>query len=126
MRKEFVRFLLVGAVNTLLSLAVFVVLSRFVSYPYAYTFAYAVGIISSYFLNVNFVFKERISLAGFLKFPMVYLLQYGLGMMLMWLFVGTMGLTPNFAMVAVIGISIPITFSLSRLIIKREQVFDRS
>ena len=121
MRWEFMRFLLVGASNTLLSWALFVVLVRLMSYPYAYTLAYAISIVCSYLLNVHFVFKERISLAGFLKFPLVYLLQYTLGMLVMWLLVGKMGVLPEVAMIVVITVTIPITFLASRKIIKPVQ-----
>lgn len=119
MHWEFMRFVLVGASNTFLSWALFVVLLRHMSYPYAYTLAYVISILSSYLLNVRFVFKESISLTGFLKFPLVYLLQYTLGMLVMWLLVGKFGVVPEFAMIAAIGITIPITFLASRKIIKK-------
>lgn len=119
MRREFVRFLLVGASNTLLSWGLFVVLVRFMPYTAAYTLAYVLGIINSYFLNVCFVFKGRISLSTFLKFPLVYIVQYLLGVLLMYLLVGQMGVPPEFAMAVVIGLTIPISYLLSKKIIKR-------
>ena len=119
MRWEFIRFLLVGASNTALGWALFVGLVHLMPYPYAYTVAYAISIVSSYLLNLHFVFKERFSFAGLLKFPLVYLLQYMLGMLVMWLLVGKMGVLPEAAMIVVIAVTIPITFLASRKIIKQ-------
>lgn len=118
MRWEFARFLLVGASNTLLSWVLFVVLVRFMPYLAAYTLAYAAGIVNSYFLNVRFVFKERISFASFLKFPLAYLLQYALGMFLMWLLADKLGMQPESAMVLVVCVTIPVTFLANRIILK--------
>jgi putative flippase GtrA len=92
----------------------------FMAMPYfaAYTLSYCAGIILSYFLNVHFVFRTRPSLAGFLKFPFVYLIQYGLGALALWLLVGA-GLDPRLAMAGVIVITIPVTFLASRFILKK-------
>lgn len=126
MHREFVRFLLVGASNTLLSWLLFVILVRFIPYLAAYTLAYASGIMISYFSNVHFVFRERVSFSSFLKFPFVYLLQYTLGMLLMWLLIGRMDISQEFAMVVVVGLTIPITFFASRKILKRTPSSDGS
>ena len=120
MRREFVRFMLVGASNTLLSWVLFVVLVRFMHYPVAYTLAYAAGIVNSYLLNVCFVFRERVSITSFLKFPLVYLLQYGLGLLLMSLLAGKFGMKPEVAMTVVILITLPVTFLATRKIIKKK------
>lgn len=125
-RREFVRFLLVGFSNTLLSWILFVVLIRFITYPLAYTLSYALSIVSSYFLNVFFVFNQRVSFAGFFKFPLVYLMQYSLGIFGIWLLVGKINVAPEAAMVLVSGITIPATFLASRMIIKPKRLIDRS
>ena len=122
MRREFVRFLLVGTINTLLSWVLFVVFVRFVPYIAAYTLSYGLSIIGSYFLNVRFVFKGQASLAAFIRFPLVYLVQYTLGILLMWLMAGYMSLRPELAMVIVIGVSVPITFLMSKKIIRPRTV----
>lgn len=118
MRLEFLRFLLVGASNTLLSWLLFVAFVRFMPYAAAYTLAYGLSIISSYFFNVRFVFKVRVSLASFLKFPLVYIVQYSLGMLLMWLIAGYMKVQAELAMATAMAISIPVTFIVSGKIVK--------
>jgi putative flippase GtrA len=118
MRSEFFRFLLVGASNTLFTYLLYLLLLNVLPYIGSYTIAYGAGIILSYFLNVLFVFKENVSLATFLKFPFVYLIQYSLGALVLWLLVGA-GISPNLAMLGVIVVTIPVTFIASRFVLKR-------
>lgn len=118
-RSELSRFLLVGVSNTLVAYVVFLLLLPFLPYLYAYTFSYCVAVMNSYFMNVFFVFKKKISLHSFLKFPFVYVAQYFLGASILWLLVGKLGLAPAWAMVVVIIVTVPITFLASRFVLKK-------
>lgn len=118
-RSEFFRFLLVGVSNTLVAYVMFLVLLPFLSYLYAYTLSYCVGVVNSYFMNVLFVFKKKISLHSFLKFPFVYVVQYFLGASIMWLLVGNLAIGPAWAYAVVVVITVPVTFIASRFILKR-------
>lgn len=118
MRNEFFRFLLVGAANTLLSYLLYLLLLSFLNYLPAYSIAYCLGIVLSYFLNIRFVFNKCASLASFLKFPSVYILQYTLGTVILWLLIGKLGISPALAMIGVIIITIPVTFLASRFVFK--------
>lgn len=118
MRAEFARFLIVGATNTVFSYVVFVLLYMAIPYLAAYTLSYAAGIVLSYFLNVHFVFRTQRSVASFLRFPLVYLVQYGLGALVLWALVRA-GLDPRLAMAGVIVATIPVTFLASRFVLKR-------
>lgn len=119
MRNEFVRFLLAGAINTLLSYLLYLLLLAFLSYLPAYSIAYCAGVVLSYFFNVHFVFKKRVSLASFLKFPVVYVIQYALGATVLWLLVGKAGISPALAMIGVIVATVPVTFLASRFVLQR-------
>lgn len=118
-QSEFVRFLLVGAINTLLSYLLYLVLLNFLSYLLAYSVSYFIGIVISYFLNIKFVFKKIASFTSFIKFPIVYIIQYCLGAGILWLLVDRFGITPAIALVAVILSTIPVTFLASRLVLKK-------
>lgn len=120
MRREFIRFLMVGVTNTLFSYLLFVLLLVYMNYLPAYSIAYCAGIVFSYFMSVHFVFRNRVSLASFLKFPIVYVIQYALGAMMLWLLAGKLGIPPAFAMIGVILVTIPVTFLISRLILAGE------
>lgn len=116
---EFFRFLLVGVSNTLVAYVVFLLLLPFLPYLYAYTLSYCVAVVNSYFMNVFFVFKKKVSLHSFLKFPFVYVGQYLMGASILWLLVGQLGLAPAWAMVVVIIATVPITFLASRFALKK-------
>ena len=118
MRLEFARFLLVGATNTLLSYLLYLLLLTFLAYLPAYSIAYCAGILISYFMNVRFVFKKRVRLASFLKFQIIYVLQYTLGIMVLWLLVGKAGISPALAMIGSIIVTIPVTFMANRFVLK--------
>lgn len=120
LRAEFVRFLLVGATNTAFSYVLFVLLYTLMHhqhYQLAYALSYAAGIVLSYFLNVHFVFRTQRSLAGFLRFPFVYLIQYSLGALVLGVLVQA-GLDPKLAMAGVIVVTTPVTFIASRFVLK--------
>ena len=114
---EFVRFLLVGAINTLLSYLLYLLLLALLPYLLAYSLAYCVGIVISYFLNAHFVFRQRIRLVSFLTFPVIYLVQYCLGTLTLWLLVGNAGISPELAMLGVIAVTIPATFLMNRFVL---------
>lgn len=116
---EFFRFLLVGVSNTLVAYVVFLLLLPFLPYLYAYTLSYCVGVVNSYFMNVLFVFKKKISLHSFLKFPFVYVVQYFLGASIMWLLVGKLEIGPVWAYAVVIVVTVPVTYIASRFVLKK-------
>lgn len=122
MRWQLLRFILAGAGNTILSWIIFALLTNVMQYLWAYTLAYVAGIVISYFLNVQFVFRGKISIVSFLKFPLAYLVQYAMGIILMWVFSGKLGIEPEWAMVWVTCLTIPVTFIASRVIIKGRSV----
>ncbi|HLP97583.1 MAG TPA: GtrA family protein [Sideroxyarcus sp.] len=116
---EMTRFLLVGATNTAVSYAIYLLLLQFMPYLYAYSVSYGIGIVVSYILNSRFVFRQPLSLGKFLQFPLVYAIQYGLGATILWLLVGQADIVPELAMIGVVAVTIPVTFVASRFILKR-------
>lgn len=115
--REFIRFLVVGAVNTGLTLLLFEGLRRFVPYLLAYSVAYVTGIVISYVLNASYVFRQPKTVKTAALFPLVYVAQYLLGMVLMWLLVEHAGFAPTVSVVIVVVLSVPLTFVLSRTIL---------
>jgi putative flippase GtrA len=118
-RGEFARFLVAGAINTVITFALFEALRRVIPYLAAYSIAYASGIALSYVLNAGFVFRRRKTIASALRFPLVYVVQYAMGGGLLWVLVDVAKLNESFALLLVIAASIPVTFLLSRLIVTR-------
>jgi len=116
--KKFSRFVVVGAVNTLLSYVIYIAALQISSYQVAYSAAYFLGILISYYLNTVFVFKCSLSLGKAFKYPVVYIVQYLLGIFLLIVLVEWLDVDVHFAPIAVIVLTIPVTYYLSRRIIE--------
>ncbi|HZP67913.1 MAG TPA: GtrA family protein [Rudaea sp.] len=117
-RGEALRFLLAGALNTAATYAVYLVLLRVADYTLAYTMAYVAGIVLAYALNTAFVFRVRRSLRGFAAFPLVYVAQYVAGALVLNLAVRVLGVRQELALLASIAVTVPLTFVLSRFVLK--------
>ena len=76
----FMRFILVGAFNTLLGYGMMLFLFNFAKFTYstAYLLSYIIGFIVSYFLTRLFVFqsKQKKSME-FIKFIVAFIIAYG-------------------------------------------------
>ena len=117
-RNEFGAFLFFGVLNTLLTYGVYLLLLLVVSYPVAYSASYAAGIFLSYVLNARFVFRERLRLSKALQYPVVYVVQYLLGLGLLYLMVEMFHLSEVVAPLAVVLMTVPCTFVMSRYVIR--------
>ncbi|HEY6943234.1 GtrA family protein [Dokdonella sp.] len=113
------RFLAGGASTTAVSYAVYLGLLARMPYVAAYSIAYAVGIAWSYFANTWFVFRERASIGRALAFPLVYLVQYLVGSLLLFVLVDGLHVPAAFGPLVVVVLTLPLTYLLSRRIIVR-------
>lgn len=114
---EVLRFLIGGASTTLVSYAAYLLLLPHFSYLVAYSIAYAIGIGWSYFANTLFVFRRRPSVKRALAFPLVYAIQYLAGTALLVVLVDGLHVGQNIAPLAVVILTLPVTYVLSRWII---------
>ncbi len=114
---QFLRFLITGGINTALTYALYLLLLPLLGYLAAYSAAYVIGILVSYWLNSVFVFRQPMSWRSLARFPLVYVVQYLLTAALLWLFVDTLGVDERFALLAAIAVTVPVTFLAARLVI---------
>ena len=116
--QEFIRFVLFGGVNTLLGYLIYVILLVFLNYKVSFTITYVSSIFISYYLNSKFVFYRKVSLKKGLVYPSVYLIQYLICMLLLHIFVEILNLSKFIAPILAVLLTVPVTFFLSRSIIK--------
>lgn len=121
---RFARFLLVGLANTLVGYVLYLGANHFMDYRWAYTISYVLGIGISYLLNSWFVFREPLSMASLLKFPAVYVVQYAVGLAVVWLFVSRMELHEALAPLVVVPITVPLTYVLSRFVFSPQKAHE--
>ncbi len=115
---EFLRFLITGGINTGSSFVLYLLFKLVLPYTIAYVIAYFCGIAVSYYLNSTFVFHQPLHWKKALQFPLVYVVQLLVGEVLLVVWVERLHVDPDIAPILVVICTIPITFILSRYIIK--------
>jgi putative flippase GtrA len=118
-RSAFGRFLLAGVFNTAVTYGLYLVLLWFLSYRVSYTISYVAGIALAYELNRGFVFRARRSAASLAATPLIYLLNYLIGLGIVSLTVGGFGLDARVGPLIAIVCTIPVTFVLTRWVFRR-------
>jgi putative flippase GtrA len=111
---RFLRYLAVGVVNTAASYAVYLVLLRFMPYGWAYTAAFVAGVGIAYALQSRFVFGAEASWRTFFAFPLVYVVQYVVGGLVLRLLVESGLMSRELALFAVLAVTVPAGFAMSR------------
>lgn len=119
----FFRFLVSGVFNTALTYVVYLLLLMVIPYQLSYTISYVLGIVLAFWLNRSFVFKSHRGIRSLLFFPFVYLFQYLIGMLMLWVWVERLGLNQELAPIAAVVITVPLTYVLSRLVFVQRQSF---
>ena len=114
---SFLKFAVVGVLNTAVTYGIFLLLLQMISYLWAYSIAYASGVLFSFIMNSKFVFQKAMTLKKLLVYPIVYLIQYGINTLVLYIVVTEFGINPRIALLVAIVITIPITYLLSRRIL---------
>lgn len=109
------RFLLSGGLNTAITYALYLMLLNWASYKTSYTVAYLVGIAIAYLSNRFFVFKSHQGIRSILIMPIIYLGQYLISMMVIWVWVEHLMLDERAAPAIAISLTIPATYILSKI-----------
>lgn len=98
---------------------IYLALRKLIGYQLAYLTGYVISVVALYLLNSLFVFKSNsLSLSVFLKFSLIYVLQYILGAGLLELIVH-FNFSETYAPILIIIILLPITFFLNRLVLSK-------
>ncbi|WP_441250122.1 GtrA family protein [Kitasatospora sp. McL0602] len=114
---QLVRFGLVGVVNTATFYVLYLILHPYLAYFAAFTIAFLLSMVGSFFMNTYFTYRTRPTWKKFLLFPIPNITNYavqsgGVIALVQWLHVNDK-IAPLVASV----IAIPITFVLSKLVL---------
>lgn len=115
---RFKRFVIVGVVNTFVSFSVYLALTPFIGYLWAYVAAFVTGVAISFFLSTRWVFKTHSSIARATFFPLVYAPQLLIGSFILNIFVEMFGIHRNLALLLVIALTLPINFLLAKTLLR--------
>jgi putative flippase GtrA len=112
------RFVLMGGLNTLLSYVIYWCLLGMVDYRFAYTISYAATILTGFALNTWFVFRARWSWRKLAAFPLIHVVNFGVGITIVWLSTELIGLRAEVGPVIATFAVIPLGFVLTRALLK--------
>ncbi|WP_321371079.1 GtrA family protein [uncultured Desulfuromusa sp.] len=112
---QFIKFSLVGILNTLVHYLVFYLLFRVagIAMILASAVGYMTGVLNSYLINRKWTFKPSGSGAGaeFIKFFVVNLVSLGVNLLSLQFLVSALGMLPEIAQVLAIFCSLLVNFS---------------
>lgn len=111
------RFLAGGAFNTGSTFVLYWLLLLVVEYRIAYAISFIVGILLSYVINTKLVFRTNYSFRKVILFPLVYLVTYFAGAVVLDLAVSRFGVDTRIAPFICICATLPLTYLLSKLVL---------
>jgi putative flippase GtrA len=115
---RFLKFIAVGAFNTLVTYALYLWLLRSMSYSLAYSISFAAGIVIALLLHARYVFKVGITPRKLLLYPLTYGVQYVFGLVVVTLAVRLLNIPERYALACSIMLSIPLMFWLTRRVLR--------
>lgn len=113
------RFLVFGSINTLVTYGFYLLLLQVLPYAVAYSISYVAGIFTSYAMNARFVFHQKLHLGTALRYPAIYVVQYLLGISMLFVLVEIFHMSEALAPFLVAILLIPAAYLLSRHVITR-------
>ncbi|WP_243278166.1 GtrA family protein [Clostridium yunnanense] len=124
---RFIRFGIVGVMNTLITIIAFWILGKFgINYILANTLSYLIGVVNSYFLNSKWVFKVNAKNSErSVKFVIINLIVLAINNCLLILFVSKFSLDKHVAQILVIGICMVLNYFLNKKWTFSEEIKNR-
>lgn len=114
--KQFLQFGIVGITNTLIAFSVYYILIfNDVHYLIANLLGWAIGVFNGYYWNYKYVFKNNVVWwKSLLKTYMSYGLSFFAGVILLYVIVEFMYITPVIAPVICLLVTVPLNFLLNK------------
>ncbi|HBI3464817.1 TPA: flippase GtxA [Staphylococcus aureus] len=117
---EILKFIIVGGINTLNYYVVYLLLLKLlhIEYMISHITGFLVAFVISYYLNCYFVYRVKPTWRKFISFPITQIVNVSLQTVLLYVFVSWLNLPAEIAPFAGLVITIPLTFVLSKWILK--------
>lgn len=109
-----VKFIAARVASTVASYLIYLLLLHWMSYAPAYFIAYVAGIGLSYLINALIVFKQPMTRRSAVLFPLIYVVQFLLGMLILRVCIEKFGTPEWLGMAISIVLTLPLAFGLSR------------
>lgn len=113
-KSRIVKFTISGAVTTAVTYLLYLILINYIDYKVTYIITYMIGIILSFFLNGKIVFKSKLTVKKFFLYPLIYIVQFAIGMVLLILLVDYLSVDKRIAPLVIVFITFPLTFIMNK------------
>ncbi|KAB2332145.1 GtrA family protein [Cytobacillus depressus] len=119
-KKEFLRFVIVGVVNTLHYYVLYMACLHILEFHYilSHTIGFLFSLIGSFLLNTMYTYKVKPTWSRFLRFPFTQAFNTIATAVLLFIFVDLFHISSSLAPIAAVFITVPMTFILTRRILK--------
>ena len=114
---DFLRFVVVGILNSALTYALYVLLNMVLAYQVAYAISFSAGIFFSAQLNSKFTFKTKLNTWKLARFCFIYFLNFCVGLGLLSILVDYLQWSDVTAPVLVLLATTPIGFLGSKYVL---------
>ncbi len=118
--ERFFRFLVVGGINTAITYVIYLWLLTLVDYRIAYSASFIFGILLALIMQARFVFKTKITLKTVLVYPLIYGVQYIVGLAIVTYSVQYLLIPKQFALGISVILCVPLMFFLTRAALKTD------
>ena len=108
------KYFIAGALNTGLTYLLYLMLVRLMTYIWAYSLTFVAGIVLGYFLNALWVFKSGLQWKSTVYYPLAYLINYAIGLLLLWVLVDQLRLPKEISPLLVVTFSVPIMYAINK------------
>ncbi len=121
LNKDIFRFILTGGLNTFDYYLVYLILFQNIDLNYliAHIIAFLTSAFISFFVTTKYTFKETITLKKFIMFPLTFLPNLIISILFTVLLVDFNILSETYASLMAMFLAIPVTFLVSKKIIKQ-------
>lgn len=119
--QEFIRFIVVGIINTSNYYISYLFLHATLEYTYmvAHIVGFLISFVISFFLNSYFTFKVRPTLSKFLQFPLTQIFTIVVSSLFIYVFVEYFRIDSTTAPLLSVFITVPFTFMITGKILKK-------
>jgi len=118
--KKFIKFVIVGVINTLNYSIVYTILLNSIDYLMAHIFAFLFSAFCSYFLTTYFTFSQKATWETFLRFPLTFLPNFIISSLGVFILVDQFGFSKQYTSIVLMLAIIPVTFLVSKVIFKEK------
>lgn len=120
-KAEFIRFIVIGGINTLNYYVVYILFHHVwnINYGVSHVVAFTLSMVASFFLNSYFTFNVKPTLRKFLQFPLTQAVNFTVTTVCIYVLVEQLRVSTAIAPLFAIVIAVPATFIVTSKILKQ-------